>query len=124
MDLITLRTTLLITLSILLVVVLVLRLKRSLKDVPVASHAELLDLEVMYHPARLRVRVQMPKPEVLHTALLSTEHAAMHHWNMEAREGGMHVIERALPALADGSYCFELRTSTQRTVRQFRLQQV
>lgn len=125
MDIYTLRTTLLITLSILVVVLAWRLLKRRVvaHDLPAISHAELLALEVAYHPARLRVRVMVPLKEVLRSAVLDASHTPIHCWDDEQQEGGTHVMERMLPSLPDGSYYFELSTATQRTVRKFRLQQ-
>lgn len=125
MDLHILRTTLLITLSILLVVVLLRRFKRRIlaRDLPVNSHAELLRLEVAYHPARLRVEIRVPTSEIVHTGLLGADQKHAHTWTEEPVEAGTHIIERALPPLMDGVHHFEMRTTTQRTVREFRLQQ-
>lgn len=125
MDLHTLRTTLLITLSILLVVVALRRFKRRVlaKDLPVNSHAELLRLEVAYHPARLRVQLRVPLSEIVHTGLLGADDHHAHTWTEEPVEAGTHTIERLLPPLTDGLHHFEMRTTTQRTVREFRLQQ-
>lgn len=125
MDLITLRTVLLITLSILLVMVLYIRFKRVTmrKDMPAISHAELLHVEVAYHPVRLRVRVKVPGKQELNTSLLGADHAVLHAWSAERRGPGSIELERSLPSLPDGLYYIELATSTQRTVRQFRLQQ-
>ena len=125
MDILTLRSALLISLSI-LVIILAWRLYKQrvvARDLPAVSHAELLALEVAYHPARLRVRVMVPLKEVLHSAVLDASHEPIHHWDDEQQEGGTHEMERALPSLPDGSYYFELSTATQRTVRKFRLQQ-
>ncbi|MEO8589242.1 MAG: hypothetical protein ABI432_07740 [Flavobacteriales bacterium] len=125
MDLHSLRTALLITLSILLVVVLLRRFRRRVlaRDLPVNAHAELVRLEVAYHPPRLHVQVRVPLDEILHTSLLDTDQHHMHTWSEEPVEAGTHTIVRELPVLADGEHHFELRTTTQRTVRQFRLQQ-
>ncbi|HRH38599.1 MAG TPA: hypothetical protein PK760_09650 [Flavobacteriales bacterium] len=124
MDLTTLRTALLISLSILLVLVLFIRFRRNTmaKDLPALQHAELIGLDVAYHPARLIVRVSMPAKQNLMTTLLSADHDVLHTWEAETRGPGEMELERTLPALADGSYHLELSTSTQRTVRKFRLQ--
>lgn len=125
MDIVTLRTVLLITLSILVIILAWRLFKRRVlaRDLPVISHAELLGLEVAYHPARLRVHVSVPTNEVIRSALSDGEHRPLHTWREEACVSGTHVFERVLPALSDGLYHFELGTATQRTVRQFRLQQ-
>lgn len=124
-DLVTLRTTLLITLSILAAVMLFRRFRRAilLKDVPAINHAELLSLDVQYHPSRLRFLIQMPQGELLKMALLDNGHVPFHTYNDEHLAHGTHELHRELPALSDGFYFFEIRSATQRTVRGFRLQQ-
>jgi len=124
-DLVTLRTALLITLSILLVVVAFRRFRYSVlrKDVPAINHAELLLLEVEYHPNRLRVLMGMPDDELLHMALLDQQYAPLHTWSDATLARGQHDLALMLPALEDGLFYFEVRSTTQRTVRGFRLQQ-
>lgn len=125
MDLVTLRTTLLITLSILLVVVLLRRFRRQVlaNDLPAPQHAELLRLEVAYHPARLMAEVRLPEPQRIITGLVDHGHRPVHAWPEEGKDAGLHRLERMLPdALAAGDYYFEISTPTQRTVRRFRLQ--
>lgn len=123
MDLESLRTTLLITLSILLVVVVYRRFRSSVlrKDVPVVSHAGVLRLDVEYHPARLRIQVDMPREDIIHTRLLDMQHRNLHDWEDLSIPQGIHEIERMLPPLEDGTFHLEVRTATQRTVRGFRL---
>lgn len=125
MDLVTIRTALLISLSILLVVVLFIRFRRRTvaRELPVASHAELLHVEVAYHPARLHVHVRVPVEQELRTSLLGADHILLHAWDSERTGPGTIELERRLPPLADGLYHVELATRTQRTVRRFRLQQ-
>lgn len=124
MDLTTLRTALLITLSILLVVVLWQRFRRKVlaNDLPAPLHAELRSLEVAYHPQRLFAELHLPDAQVLRTALSDDRHQPLHQWPDESAPSGNRMVERALPELADGTYHFELSTGTQRTVRRFRLQ--
>jgi hypothetical protein len=124
-DLVTLRTALLITLSILLVVVAFRRFRHSVlrKDVPAINHAELLLLEVEYHPNRLRVLMHMPQNERLHMALLDPKYEPLHTWADSTLAQGQHELALMLPALDDGLFYFEVRSATQRTVRGFRLQQ-
>lgn len=124
MDLVTIRTALLITLSVLLVLVVLRRFRRGVlaHDLPAPSHAELLALEVAYHPARLLAEIHLPNAQVLTTALSDQHHAALHQWPDEAASAGKRRIERTLPELPEGTYHFELSTATQRTVRRFRLQ--
>jgi len=126
MDLIeNFRLTLLISLLLLLVAVLWRRFKRKViaEDLPAPQHAELTDLQVAYHPARLRVEVTMPSRQELLPGLVDREHRSLHDWSKLTLSEGTHVIELALPELSDGEHFFQLATSTQRTVRVFRLQQ-
>lgn len=124
-DIVTLRTALLITLSILLAVMAFRRFRRwvLIKGVPAINHAELLALDVHYHPARLRFLIKMPQGELLQMALLDTGHKPFHTYQDEHLPQGTHELQRELPELSDGEYFFEIRSATQRTVRGFRLQQ-
>ncbi len=125
MDLENIRTALIITLSILAIVVALRKFKRSVlaKDMPAPLHAELVDLELAYHPARLCVTVKVPDTQLIHFALLDGTHAGLHQWSDERFALGLHTVELRTPTLPDGNYFLEMRTATQRTVRQFRLQQ-
>lgn len=124
-DLLTLRTALLITLSILLVAVLWRRFKRRVvaNDMPAPMHAELVGLDVAYHPARLLVVLQVPSDQQIGTSVLDGAHAKTHEWDARPLKKGKHTLEQPLPTLPDGLYFLEMTTATQRTVRQFRLQQ-
>lgn len=124
-DLLTLRTALLITLSILLVAMLWRRFKRQVvaNDMPAPMHAELVGLDVAYHPARLLVVLQVPNDQQIGTNVLDQAHLKAHGWEGRSLKKGIHTLELVLPALPDGLYFLEMTTSTQRTVRQFRLQQ-
>ncbi len=124
-DLLNVRTALLITLSVLVVVILWRRFRQRVlaNDMPAPLHAELLGIELAYHPARLHVHLKMPDQQEIRTALLDAEHREMHHWPQEVLKAGEHRTERTLPTLPDGLYHLEMSTATQRTVRQFRLQQ-
>lgn len=119
------RLTLLVSLALLVVALLLRRFKRNVlaKDLPAPQHAELTDLQVAYHPARLRVEVTMPSRQELHPGLVDRDHRTLHDWSKLTLGAGTHVIELDLPSLADGEHFFQLATSTQRTVRVFRLQQ-
>lgn len=120
-----LKLTLLVSLSI-LVVILLWRRFRDLtmqKERPVPMHAELMALQVLYHPARLRVEVLMPREEELSPAVLDTEHRETRSWPSMVKGKGTHVVELALDEHMHGEYYFELRTRSQRTVRRFHLQQ-
>jgi hypothetical protein len=119
-----LRVTLLISLSFLLVAILYRRFKRKVlaDDLPAPLHAELVGLQVAYHPQRLRVEVSMPSRQELHPRLVDRAHVALHTWPSLTLGEGEHTFEVTLPALPDGEHFFELATSTQRTVRVFRLQ--
>lgn len=125
MDLITLRNVLLISLSLLVLILLYQRFRRRavIEGLPAVQHAELLELEVAYHPARLRVRIAISMKETLRTVLLDQDYEQLHTWADESCEPGTQELERLLPALADGLYHLEMGTTTQRTIRQFRLQQ-
>ena len=124
-DLLNIRTALLITLSILLVVILWRRFRQRVlaNDMPAPLHAELLGIQLAYHPARLRVDLKVPREQLIQTRLLDQAHAPFHTWNEERVKTGTHTLERDLPSMADGVYFLEMATATQRTVRQFRLQQ-
>ena len=119
------RNALLITLPILLVAVLYKRFKQRTiaRDLPAAAHVELVGLEVAYHPTRLRALVKVPAAHAVGTAILDGAHVPLQHWPEQRMEAGEHWIERAVEQRADGTYFFQLSTATQRTVRQFRLQQ-
>jgi hypothetical protein len=47
----------------------------------------------------------------------------LHTWDEQHLASGAHTVERWLPVMTDGPYFLEMYTATQRTVRQFRLQQ-
>lgn len=123
-DLITLRTALLITLSVLLVVVLWRKFRRTVlaNDMPAISHVELLALEVAYHPARLHVQLLVPREHTVDMGLLNAGHAPLSSWPAITLKAGEHTLEQRLPELPDGIYFLEVNSRTQRTVRQFRLQ--
>jgi uncharacterized membrane protein YhiD involved in acid resistance len=124
-ELNTIRTALIITLSVLLVLVALRRYRRWVmrRDMPAPLHAELIELHVEYHPARLRVVIAVPRDQVIHTALLDADHVHVHHWADMPLERGDSTVDLTLPTLDDGYYHLEMRTATQRTVRRFRLQQ-
>ena len=118
-----LRIALLISLTLLFVVMVFRRFKRRVMrdERPVASHAELLALHVEYHPERLRVEVLLPGPEELRPAMLDRAHGPFKDWPTQGKAAGKHVLELPIGAAPDGEYYFELATSSQRTVRKFRL---
>lgn len=119
----TLRPALLLSLSGLFLLMVWRRFKRKAMQVelPVAAHAELLALQVEYHPERLRAEVSMPGAGELRPALLDGEHRSLHQWPPVAKAPGKHVLELPLNGQPDGTYYFELATATQRTVRRFNL---
>jgi len=125
MDIQNIRTALIVTLSVLLVVVLWRRFKRGVlaKDMPAPLHAELINLQVQYHPARLHVVVKVPSNQTIRTNLLDGAHNPLHAWADVDMKPGESTIELALPAAADGQYHLEMCTDTQRTKSQFRLLQ-
>ena len=118
-----LRVALLISLSILFVAMMWRRFKRRVmeNERPVVSHAELLALQVEYHPERLRVEVLLPAAEELRSAMLDMDHRVLQHWPAEKKNVGTHVLELPIGYATDGEYYYELATTSQRTVRKFRL---
>lgn len=118
-----LRAALLISLTLLFLVMVFRRFKRKVMrdERPVASHAELLVLQVEYHPERLRVEVLLPGPEELRPAMLDMGHGPYKNWPAQSKGVGRHVLELPIGPAPDGDYYFELATSSQRTVRKFRL---
>ncbi|MCB0793155.1 MAG: hypothetical protein KDB88_00330 [Flavobacteriales bacterium] len=125
LDLQALRTALVITLTILLVIILFRRFRDRVmkKDRPAASHVELLALTVAYHPARLCIDISLPRAQQVHGRLLDLEHHELHRWEPVEMAPGGHVLELALVDVRDGAYYFEMSTSSQRTLRRFRLEQ-
>jgi hypothetical protein len=126
MDLLLLRKALLITLSILLVLVLWRRFRRAvmLRELPVAQHAELLSLEVAYHPARLIAQVVLPSAQGLRLRVLDSEHRPLQEWPEQPMAAGKHLLERPLEAIPAGNYHLEVASATQRTLRRFSLKDV
>ncbi|MCB0791768.1 MAG: hypothetical protein H6595_11895 [Flavobacteriales bacterium] len=122
-DLATLRTALIITLGLLVLVLLWQRFKLRVlrRELPVARHIDILRIEVAYHPSRIRVQVIVPHPRSLRTALLDNSHGTLGEWPLEEARPGEQWLERSLEGRPDGEYYFELRTASQRTVRRFRL---
>ncbi|HEX2617032.1 MAG TPA: hypothetical protein VHL57_05775 [Flavobacteriales bacterium] len=120
-----LRYALLISLSILLLVVLYRRFKRyvMMRDLPAPLHAELVRVEVMYHPTRLRVELSVPNDQEVFPAVLTEHHAPLHGWPTQAMLRGQHVLELPFEGRADGVYFFELATFSQRTERRFILRE-
>jgi hypothetical protein len=118
-----LRTALLISLSLLFMAMIFRRFKRKAmnEERPVASHAELLALHVEYHPERIRIEVLLPGPEEVRPAMLDKGQQPFHIWPAISKEEGRHVLELPIGPAPDGEYYFELATSSQRTVRKFRL---
>jgi hypothetical protein len=118
-----LRVALLLSLSVLFVAMVWRRFTRQVMTAerPVPLHAELLALHVEYHPERLRIEVVLPMAEELRPAMLDLAHRSLQHWEGFRKEAGTHVLELPLGPAADGEYYFELATSSQRTVRKFRL---
>ncbi len=118
-----LRTALIITLSVFVVYLLARRLKDRVRqnDLPAILHAELISLEVSYHPSRLNFVLELPDRQVIHLSLLDEMHQKKYSWPEGQFEKGVHALERPLPPLVNGIYYLEVSTATQRTVRQFRL---
>lgn len=120
-----LRIALTITLSILLLLVLFRRFRDRVMrhDLPVAGHAELIGLQVAYHPARLLVRVRMPQARSLSWTLLDHSHQELHRWPDQLLHAGEQAVELTLDARADGIYHLQMASDSQRTIRRFRLAQ-
>jgi hypothetical protein len=117
----TLRTTLLISLSVLVLVIAYRRFRQYVQQhhSPVPRHAELLQVEVAYHPVRVRVVVRLPAEEEVFPAVLGADHARYAQWPAMRLAAGSHELEFPLPPGADGVLHFELGSSTQRTERRF-----
>ena len=115
------RLTLLISLTVLVIVLLFKWFKRRvmMHDLPTPIHAELVSVEVMYHPLMLRVEVSMPKKEELFPAMLTDAHQPLHNWPVLAVEQGSHTLELPLGPTVSGTYYLELATASQRTERRF-----
>lgn len=120
-----LRSALLISLTLLFVAMVFRRFKRKAmtEERPVPSHAELLALHVEYHPVRIRVEVLLPGPEDVRSAMLDMDHQPYKDWPVQSKGEGRHVLELPIGTAPDGEYYFELATTSQRTVRKFRLKQ-
>lgn len=118
-----LRLTLLISLSLLTVILLWRRFKQQVmaRDLPAPAHAEVLTVQVAYHPDRLRVELALPAPQEVRTALLDNAHRTTHNWPARTVTSGTHVMELPLDGLPDGEHLLELATSTQRTIRRFNI---
>jgi hypothetical protein len=116
-----LRLTLLISLAVLTVILLWRRFKQRVmaRDLPAPLHAEVLSVQVAYHPDRLRVELALPAPQEVYTALLDAEHRTTHSWPARELSEGTHVVELPLDGRQDGVHLLELATSTQRTIRRF-----
>ncbi|HMN06212.1 MAG TPA: hypothetical protein PKD45_10830 [Flavobacteriales bacterium] len=119
------RTALLITLSILVVVILVRRFKQYIRlhHLPVPQHVKVLDVQVLYHPARVRVAMDLPEVAQVHPAMLNAHHAPLKQWTSVQMEKGNHVLELQLDHGLEGVFYLEIATDTQRTVRRFTVRQ-
>jgi hypothetical protein len=116
-----LRLTLLVSLALLALMLLWRRFKQRVmaRDLPAPAHAELLSLQVAYHPPRLRAEVLLPEPQEVLPAMLDAHHRPVHRWSPQRLEGGAQVLELSLEGRPDGEHFFELATHSQRTVRRF-----
>lgn len=120
-----LRTALLITLAILVVVILYRRIKEYMRrhHLPIPQHVKLLELQVEYHPRRLRVVVEAPKGAEIQFSMLSAEHAHLDRWPVVQVPKGELVLELPLDVARKGIFYLEVATDTQRTERRFTLRQ-
>lgn len=116
-----LRTALLITLSILVVVILVRRIKQYMRQhhLPVPQHVKLLEVQVAYHPKRLHLSVKLPAETEVHVAMMSLDHALLKKWPSVQVPQGEQVLELPLDADQEGVFFLEVATDTQRTERRF-----
>lgn len=121
MDLSTLRWVLLVSLSITLVFVWYRRFRVNTlaNEVPVVKHAELTQLDVAYHPERLKLSMTVPRDQEMHAAVLDEG------WN-EVKRFPARLLERGRPewvlevsGLAPGRYYVRLTSSGQSTERMF-----
>jgi hypothetical protein len=119
-DLDALRLALTASLALLLLMLLFRRLRHRaiVQQAPVANHAELLLLQVAYHPQRLQVRLRLFGAEEVTLSLLDEQYITVHTWPAERMPAGEHTLERMMDQRA-GTYYFELRTASQRTERRF-----
>ncbi len=120
-----LRTTLLITLAILVVVIAFRRYRRYilLKHLPVAQHVRLESIEVAYHPERLRVQLELPVGTEVFTAMLGSDHVLLKKWPAMHMPKGTQLLELPLEAGQQGVFFLEVATGTQRTERRFTVRQ-
>lgn len=121
MDLSTLRWVLLVSLSITLLFVWYRRFRVNTlsKEVPVVKHAELTQLDVAYHPERLRLSMTVPRAQEMHAAVLDDG------WN-EVKRFPARLLEQGRPewvleigGLLPGRYYVRLTSSGQSTERMF-----
>jgi hypothetical protein len=117
------RIALLLSLSILFVFMLfrLFKNRTMARDLPVRQHAELLGVQVLHHPARLRVEVRMPRFEAVHLSLLSMDDAVLHQWPQQALEKGDHAVELSLIDRPADEYYLLITTDSQTTRRRFQL---
>lgn len=115
------RTALLITLSILVVVIVVRRFRQYVRIHlhPVPQQVHLRAVEVMYHPLRLRIALHLPAAEAVSPALLGQDHSLLRTWPAKHLQAGDHALELPMEEVPEGHYSIELATGTQRTERRF-----
>lgn len=121
-----LRTALLITLAILVVVILVRRVKQYMRQhhLPIPQQVKLVEMQVEYHPLRLRVVVKVPVAGTgVQFAVLSQERARLKQWPSTEVPQGEQVVELPLEAGQPGVFFLEVATDTQRTERRFTVRQ-
>lgn len=120
-----LRTTLLITLGILVVVIAFRRFKQyiRLKHLPVPQHVRLESIEVAYHPERLRVRLELSMGTEVFAAMLASDHMPLKQWPPVQVPKGTQWLELPLEPGQQGVFFLEVATGTQRTERRFIVRQ-
>lgn len=117
----TLRTTLLITLAILVAVIIYRRVRYYIRvhHLPVPQEMRVVLMEVMYHPTTLRVVLFIPLPCKVVPEILDSRHEQLISWPTQELEIGEHVLELPMDGHQEGTYYFNLSTATQRTQRRF-----
>jgi hypothetical protein len=123
LELVVLRTVLLISLSITLIYMLYRRFRYNTlqKDVPVVQHAELTGLDVAYHPCRLHLGLRVPRAQELWADLLDDQWQRVHSWPSRVIEAGKQQWELPLDDRDAGTYYLRLWSVGQSTERKFTL---
>lgn len=121
MELSTLRWVLLVSLSITLLFVWYRRFRITTlaKEVPVVKHAELTQLDVAYHPERLKLSMTVPRTQEMHAAVLDEGWNEVKRFPAQLLEEGRPEWVLEVSGLAAGRYYIRLTSSGQSTERMF-----